>query len=459
MASLICIEECTDAQIKQLVKLLTLVPKDKEAEEKKKWKFAKKTFTVQKELIPMFQYDFYDGKKYLRVPFRFACSLNNGQLVNRHKNFTKVDYNFKIALREHQIPIVQEAYEQLYYYGTTTLNIYTGGGKTIMSAYLLSLTQGIACVIINLQTLIPSWYNTFCMCFPDLKDDIWIVGDTPMPENPKLIISMDQRVEKIPSHIQKNIGCLIIDEAHLFCTISKVPVLLALEPKYIIICSATLDRNDGMEIMMHSIVGTHCVERVSEKPFKLYKVNTGIHIPEEKDKNGLVFSKFVNDQAEIVERNMIAINIIHNNPSNKFMIFTKTKKHVENLADLCKYYNIEHDTLYGSKKKFDDKRVLLFSQSKAGTGFDLSAALGEAFSGVNPDVLILMTTIKAEAKLKQVLGRVLRSDKPHFVYLIDKNGVCKSHYNATKPMFIKSKAEIIEIEYDENVPGGGVKLT
>jgi superfamily II DNA or RNA helicase len=204
-----------------------------------------------------------------------------------------------------------------------------------------------------------------------------------------------------------------------------------------------------MEIMMHSIVGTHCVERISEKPFKLHKVNTGIHIPEERDKNGLVFSKFVNDQAEIVERNMMAINIIYNHPSHKFMIFTKTKKHVENLAALCKYYSIEHDTLYGTKKKFDDKRVMLFSQSKAGTGFDLSAALGEAFSGVNPDVLILMTTIKAEAKLKQVLGRVLRSDKPHFVYLIDKNTVCKSHYNITKPMFIKSKAEIVEIEYDD----------
>lgn len=456
MASLICIDDYPDSKTTELVKLLTLVPKDKEAEEKKKWKFAKKQFpTAQKELISMYQYDYTEGKKYLRVPFRFAAAFG-GKLPNREKNFPKVEYKFNISLRDYQVSIVQEAYQQLYNYGTTSLNIYTGGGKTIMSAYLSSVIQCITCVYINLSTLVPSWYNTFCLCFPDMKDDIWIVGDTPMPENPKLIICMDQRHDKIPEGIRKQIGCLIIDEAHLFCTISKVPVLLSIEPKYIIICTATLDRNDGMEIMIHSIAGTHCVTRFSEKPFKLFKVNTGIKLPEESGKMGLDYSKFANEQAECQERNLMAINIIHGNPDHKFMVFTKTKKHVENIALLCKHFNIEHDTLYGSKKKFEDKKVLLFSSAKAGTGFDLSAALAEAFSGVNPDVLILMTTIKAIPKLKQVLGRVLRSDKPNFVYLIDKNNVCKSHYNLTKQMFIDSKAEIKEIAYDASIAGGGV---
>lgn len=458
MASLINITKHTDEQVNNIIKLLTLVPMDKEAEEKKKWKFAKKGFQTKKEVIPMFQYDYIEGNRFLRVPFRVACALNEGKLVNRDREYPKVEYKFAGNLLEHQVSIVQEAYTQMYNYGTTSLNIYTGGGKTYMSAFLLAQTQCIACVFLNLQTLIKSWENTFLAAFPDLKDRIWIVGEKYVPENPAIIICMDQRATQIPDHLRRKIGCMIIDEAHLFCTISKVPTLLYLEPKYIICNTATLNRNDGMEVMMHSIVGTHGVTRASVKPFKLFKVKTNIHIPEEMGKNGLEYSKFVNEQADCMERNLIAMNIIHGNPGHKFMIFTKTKKHVDNIATLCQHYGIEYDTLYGTKKKFEDKNVLLFSIGKTGTGFDLSAALGEAFSGVTPDTLILMTTIKAEPKMKQVLGRVLRSATPRFVYLIDRNEVTKSHFRKTKQMFLESMAEIVEVDYNPVIPGGGVVL-
>ena len=69
-----------------------------------------------------------------------------------------------------------------------------------------------------------------------------------------------------------------------------------------------------------------------------------------------------------------------------------------------------------------------------------------------------MTSIKSIPKLKQVLGRVLRSDNPHFVYLIDKNNVFKRHYNETKEMFTKSKGIIQEIDYDPTIRGGGVVI-
>jgi superfamily II DNA or RNA helicase len=140
------------------------------------------------------------------------------------------------------------------------------------------------------------------------------------------------------------------------------------------------------------------------------------------------------------------------------MIFTKTKKHVDNVAALCAHNGIDYDTLYGSKNKFDDKNVLIFSISKTGTGFDLPTVLGEAFSGVKPDALILMTTIKEAGLMKQVLGRVLRHDKPSFIYLIDSNKTCKSHYRENEEVFLESNGDITQIYYDPTVLGGGVKL-
>lgn len=458
MATLIPIDNYSEAQFKEITKMLTLVPASKELEARKKWNFGKNKIPEKKEAhVPMFMVDYIEGRAYLRVPFRFGCGLLN-KLVNRETEYPRIEYNFSIQLRDYQVSIVQEAYMQLYSYGTTTLNVFTGAGKTIMSAYLLSQTRYIACVLINLQTLIPSWYNTFTMCFPDMKDRIWIVGEGPIPDNVCIMICMDGRIDKIPEEIKRKVGTFIVDEAHLLTTISKVPALLAFEPKYIIMNSATLERDNGMEIMIHSIAGTHGVVRMSQKPFKLYKVNTGIKIPEEIGQFGVNYGALVNDQAETMERNVMAINIIAGNPGRKFFIYCKTKKHVELLAQLCNYYGMDNDTLYGSKKKFQDKNILIFSVSKTGTGFDLSAALGEAFSGVQPDVLILMTSIKSIPKLKQVLGRVLRSDSPHFVYLVDTNRIFKNHYNQTKEMFVKSCAKITEIDYNPDIRGGGVVI-
>jgi superfamily II DNA or RNA helicase len=459
MATLLSIDDYSEEQFKEICKMLTLIPISKEAEAKAKWNFGKSKIPVkQKEHVPMFQIDYIDGKAYLRVPFRFGCGMLK-KLVNRDKEFPKVEYNFAGTLRDYQISIVQEAYLQLYSYGSTTLNVYTGAGKTYMSAYLLSQTKSICCVIMSLQTLINSWYNTFVSSFPDLKERIWIVGQGPIPKDVAIMICMDGRVDKIPEDIKRQVGTLIFDEMHLLTTISKVPALLALEPKYIIACSATLERDDGLEVMAHSILGTHGITRLSQKPFKFYKVNTGIKIPEEMGAQGVInYSAFVNTQADDIERNVMAINIISGNPGRKFFLYCKTKKHVDNLSYLCNHYGIEHDTLYGNKKKFLDKNVLIFSVSKTGTGFDLSAALGDAFSGKNPDVLILMTTIKSIPKLKQVLGRVLRSENSHFILLLDSNNVCKKHYRETKGMIVDSKGIIQEIDYDSSVRGGGVVI-
>jgi len=265
-------------------------------------------------------------------------------------------------------------------------------------------------------------------------------------------------MNKIPDELKRKVGTLCVDEMHLLLVPSKVPALLALEPKYIILNSATLERDNGMEVMAYSIAGAHSVHRMSQKPFKFYKINTGIKIPEEMGQFGLNFGAFVNEQADCMERNIMAINIIAGNPGRKFFLYCKTKKHVDNLSYLCKHYGIDHDTLYGSKKKFEDKNVLIFSVSKTGTGFDLSAALGDAFSGKNPDVLILMTSIKSIPKLKQVLGRVLRSDSPHFLQFCDRNSICTRHYRETKQMLIDSKGVIQEIDYNPTIRGGGVVI-
>jgi superfamily II DNA or RNA helicase len=137
---------------------------------------------------------------------------------------------------------------------------------------------------------------------------------------------------------------------------------------------------------------------------------------------------------------------------------TKTKDHVNNLEKMFKENGINCSTYFGSKKKFSDERVLIGSLSKISTGFDYSSVARD-FDGVMSDTLILAATIKKETLLRQTLGRVNgRSENPSIIYLIDRNVSQARHFNGTKEMILKAKGEIIELQYNDEVPGGGVVL-
>lgn len=459
MATLIPIKELTEEKSKQIQDMLAIVPIDKEEEKMKKWGNMAKSKIPKKqgEIIPMFKIDFIDETPYIRVPFRFGCAFQN-KLVNRDSEYPKVVFDFKAKLRPHQIPVAEEAYKQLYMTGTTTLGLCTGFGKTLISLYLGGLTKSIIAVNITIQALTDSWISTFLKCYPDLKERIWVVGEHEMPKDPVFILFMYTRYEKIPLELRRKIGCLIIDEAHLHCTIGKTDALLSITPKYVIALTATMERTDGLENMMYSIVGKHNIERLSENPFTMIRLKTGIKIEEERGMFGVNYAKFVNDQAECLERNLQIINIVNGNRHRKFMILTKTKEHVENLEKLFLHYGILCATYFGNKKSHFDEKVLIGTLGKLSTGYD-GATASKEFDGVNANTLILTATIKKEALMKQTIGRIVgRAENPVVVYMIDSNASQSRHYNETKDMIEKVKGGIVTIEYDEKIAGGGVIL-
>ena len=328
-----------------------------------------------------------------------------------------------------------------------------------MSVYLASKTQCYIAVILTIQALTDSWVSTFETAFPDMKDRIWVVGDSPQPKNPCIFIFMHGRYDKIPVDLRAKIGCMIIDESHMHCTASRIPALLCLEPKYINGLSATPERDDGMEKIIQSITGSHMVERLSENPYTIVKMKTNIRIAEERNKfGGIDYSKLVNNQAEILERNVMCVNIVNGLTHRKFMILVKTKEHVEVLTEMFKHYGIICDSLYGTKKKYTESRVLIGTISKISTGFDESTKV-DNFSGYKIDTVILMTTLKKHTVLKQAFGRVVgRAENPHIIYFIDENPVCKRHFTECKDLAKRTHGSILEIEYNPEISGGGIKI-
>lgn len=468
MATVHRLTDLNDDQAKLIALCLTFQPTDKNAEERKKWANAPQMYPKIALPVTMYRVEHPDStstedssdpgstlirppwstmtpetpivttQAVIRIPFRFACSLFR-RMVNHDKIYPRVAEapldrpHFCALLKDYQVEPALEAYQQLQTWGSTTLKLPPGFGKTMIGAWLWSLTATVVVVLVVQQPLLRQWKKTFSTAVPGLAQSIWVVGEDPPPNPgviPAIIICMNQRTRQIPQGIKDAVGCLIIDEAHCFCTPDRVESLLTFTPKYVIAETATLERDDGMEKMIHSICGEHSVSRVATKPYGVIRLDTSITVEENRNKYGVNFNDLCNRLCALPERNEIILDIIKNNPHRKFMILTRLADHVQLLQILILNSGISCATLYRNQKTYSDSSVLIGTIPKIGTGFDEANAC-EDFAGVQSDTLILAGSIKKNTVFEQVRGRVMRSANPVVIYLVDRNQVCKRHFRET----------------------------
>jgi hypothetical protein len=453
-------------QIKAIQNQLIVIPIDPKEEKRKKWKYAPKIQSTPKDPLRCFKIDGPKDNEVIRIPFRYACSLY-GTVFNQHNSYPIVRdpiekdtagnaANLKclIQLRSHQVEYCNQLLTQLKQYGTTTLGLPTGNGKTVMTAWLYQHFQLVACFVVPIVNLMDSWYKIISTAYPNLKPYIWRVGVDPEPQNgfiPPIIITYDGRIEKIPEHIRNAVGFLVLDEMHMMCTQTRPDELLLFQPKIIIACSATFDKPNQLHQFSQMIVGTHGVFVLPQKAHTVIKLRTGIRVEETKNKFGVNFVDLTNKLSENVDRNRIILQLVAQNLNHKFMIMSRITKQPALLHSCFQQIGIQSATLYGQQETYSDSPVLLGTIPKMGTGFDEENFCSD-FKGTPSDVLILTTSI-SEDNLPlyiQVSGRAMRSENPIIVYLVDEHNICKRHFKATEEWIRKTNGTIIEAYWTPN---------
>ena len=408
-----------------------------------------------KSKTPLLMFNISEDGENIRIPFRFGCCLF-GTLFNRdrpHMQIVKdMTPKFEVSLRENQIPILEEAYRNLQEFSTTTLGVPPGTGKTIMSIFLAYLTGFCTLILCNRETIMKQWIETINKCIPAYAPLVWMVGVNKPPENgiPPFIICMDKRYHKIPESYINAVGTLVVDEAHMFCTDSQVPCLLLSQPRYIILCSATLQRDDGMHKMVQSMVGEHGIFTVSKVPYTIVKVRTRVQVQTESGKFGINYGKMCNSLAADEYRNNIIVDIVKTNPHRKFIILTNLANHVELLNLLLGQAGIESSTMYRNQRNYSDRNVLIGTMPKLGTGFDEANAC-EDFQGMKSDVLILAASVKKWQQYEQFRGRVMRASNPIVIWLYDDMRTTQAHFRGLKGWFEETKGQIETVNW---MPGG-----
>lgn len=370
-------------------------------------------------------------------------------LPHLNRPHTQISFISTYKLREKQIPILKTAKNYLESHGTVLLKVATGFGKSIALLHLIRKMGLLTVILVTRLTFLSQIKNTF-----DTNTDaiVWIPGGKHKnpPANVQVIITTPQRFSHISEELRLRIGILAIDEAPLICTEQCISPILSLRPRYIIACSATIDRRDGMHVMLNMLYGPSKVDKGLDIPVRLIKWLSGIKVPYVKGKKGPDWAAHCEFICSNEDRNRMIVSFakqileapkdakgpvcdlirkISNRSRHKIVMITnRVKDHVMILKPLLLEAGITCDYMDAHKHTYLDSDVVIGTSGKLGIGFD-SALTAKNYDGCPIDVVIQLVSTATESLFVQELGRACRvTDGPAiFVSIIDHNRISAKH--------------------------------
>lgn len=393
---------------------------------------------------PVLFYIWDPASRRIRLPFRYAVGLL-GRFPNDAVDFPKPSLRFTGQLYPFQEPVEAEAWDQLRRTGATTIGVYPGFGKTIVAASLACRVGLNVCVLVHREFLLDQWKATFESV---TNASVWTIGRGRAPPEPNVMVCMDQRWSQMTPEFRARVGLLVIDEAHTFCTASRVEALLAFTPKYVIAETATLERPDGMHSMIQAVCGSHGIFKISTKPFHVIKLCTGLKPERRLNSQGKIdWAHLESSILQRPERDELIYRLVEANSSFKILILTRRVAHATKMCRDLKERNIQADVMAGAKKKYKDSRVLVGTLSKIGTGFDEASACAD-FGGERINLALLVCSIKNTALLEQSVGRAFRAAFPTIIHFVDKDPIFSSHWSRARGWYLSRQGTIVSQAVD-----------
>ena len=307
---------------------------------------------------------FIRDDKQIKVPYMIGKVLKEG-IKHKFPKYPKYKFSVTATLREHQIPVVQEATNILREDGSVILALHTGFGKTIVAIELARKLRGKTLILYTRLFLGTSWSNTLkkhttCTTHMIMEKhnslEKWLKDHDDIPD---VLLVPVKRVDWISEEIRKKYKILIVDEAHELCTPKNAPQILKHEPRYVITLTATPNRQDGLFKMMETLSG-RAIYRESKRKFYVHRILTEVEPEIVLNRKGHTdWNHLTNSLCENKRRNRLIVKLIQANQDKKVLFLSARKNHVLEISRLLTKKEIIHSTFYGKFKSYTDNMVVL----------------------------------------------------------------------------------------------------
>jgi superfamily II DNA or RNA helicase len=435
----------------------------------------KDELTVQPNIIMMNNelpntYKIYqESSKKLYVPKYFGLKTFGKPDVNKVKEGLDINIKFNGELRESQnkpvLNFIKSCNDPLKMGGL--INLECGGGKTIISLYLISVLQKKTLIIVHKDFLLKQWKERIEQFLPDAKVGL-IKAQTIDIEDKDIVIGSLQSLsmKDYDVYVFNDFGFVIVDECHRIASEIFSRALYKINFKYSLGLSATINRKDGLSKVFKWHLGD-IVFKNRKKNNVIVKEQPNVYIVEyikdyvsDYNKEELMFnnkpnmSRMINNICNYNDRTRYIVDLILmiKNKDNKrnIIILSDRREHLRKIKDLVDNKNNEYIKKSGYyvggmkeeelKKTEEECDIILATFSMAAEGLDIPK---------------LNTLILASPKsdVQQSCGRILREKPekrlyiPLIIDIFDNFSLFTNISNKRKKFYNKEKYNVFSVNY------------
>jgi len=409
----------------------------------------------------------------VRLPFAFYQELREyGGHLNwplfpndaKHTVRFTPEWQFTGQLRDYQEPVKMELITILKGRRSALLGAYTGFGKTAMTCLIANRAQLVTLILYHISPLGRSWGETFRQFSNAVTCSI---GKEPFNPTAHVYISTVNMAlsDNFPLDPTK-VGLLVVDEAHAFCSPQRIFSYLRFEPKLLLNLTATPNRADGMGQMLglfHGRLKTGedgkplpgqipCeVIRVAQRAFTVYRQKTGFKPKIVSNNRGLDWQEVKKSLLTRPAYVSLICDWVLANPHKKILVYVVQIDQLQAIvAELQARGEHSVSAFHGNMTTYDECRVLVAVDKKAGLGFD-DALTCHNYGGRRLDMIIIGWSIKDPSSLEQLVGR-MRGENGTILDFTHAFSSFEKHWRTRVEWYTSHYGKIMEVDGPMRLP-------
>jgi superfamily II DNA or RNA helicase len=355
---------------------------------------------------------FMESPSSLYLPRFYGQDKFGNPSKNKIEDGSPINIKFKGSLRKEQEPIVKLYHDEALKNGGGLISLKCGGGKTVLSLWIIALLKVKTIVVVHKDFLMTQWRDRIMEFLPDARIGK-IQQNTIDIENKDIVLAMVQSLsmKEYEPEVFSSFGLAVFDECHHLGAEVFHRSMQKVSSKYMLGLSATPNRKDGLRKVFEWYIGPMVyttkeknTDYIETRIYEFYNDKES-YCKEEVLYNGKqCMPRMINNLCESEERFMFIINLVKEefNKGRKILILSDrrgylddTKKYLnENLKKSCSGLYVggmKPNELRDSQ----EKDIILGTFSMASEGMDIPKLNTIVLASPKSDVV-------------QSVGRILR---------------------------------------------------
>ena len=357
---------------------------------------------------------FLESPNSLYIPRFYSYNTYGIPTKSKMSEGDDINIQFNGSMREEQMPVLDAYLDSANKIGGGLISLKCGGGKTVISLYLLSVLKKKTIVVVHKDFLMTQWRDRIAQFLPDARIGK-VQQDTVDIENKDVVLAMVQSLsqKEYPEGTFKSFGLAIFDECHHLGAEIFSRSMSKVSSKYMLGLSATPNRKDGLRKVFEWYIGPMVystkIENTDYIETRIYEYYSDdpVYSKEEVLYNGKqCFPRMINNVCNHEPRKLFIYNLVETEYKigRKILILCDRRDFlVWMLTNFNHKYKGSAGLYVGGMKPSElrdsqEKDIILGTFSMASEGMDIPKLNTIVFASPKSDVV-------------QSVGRILR-EKP-----------------------------------------------